>query len=86
VYGLKPGSLLSTSYTVIGLCAAILMPLAGAMIDYTPHRRKMGRIGATLFCVFLFGTIFLSEDTWFMVAIFWVVIGFIAWFQVRWYG
>jgi hypothetical protein len=64
VYGLKPSSLLSTFATVLGLVAAISMPLAGAIVDYTSHRRGMGRFMASIFCLSLFPTIFVSRQNW----------------------
>jgi hypothetical protein len=64
VYGLKPSSLLSTFATVLGLVAAISMPLVGAIVDYTPHRRGLGRLMASIFCLSLFPTIFVSRQNW----------------------
>jgi MFS-type transporter involved in bile tolerance (Atg22 family) len=64
VYGLKPSSLLSTFATVVGLLAAISMPLMGAIVDYTSHRRGLGRLMASIFCLSLFPTIFVNRQNW----------------------
>lgn len=64
VYGLKPSSLLSTFATVLGLVAAIFMPVVGAIVDSTSHRRGWGRLMASIFCLSLFPTIFLTRQNW----------------------
>jgi hypothetical protein len=64
IYGLKPSSLLSTFATVLGLVAAMCMPLVGAVVDYTSHRRSLGRLMASIFCLSLFPTIFVTRQNW----------------------
>lgn len=46
VYGLKPSSLLTTVTSVIGVLAALGMPIFGAVVDRTPYRRTIGIITA----------------------------------------
>ncbi len=48
VYGFRPASLISNIYAGAGLVAAFLMPVIGAMIDFSPHRKKIGVIMAVL--------------------------------------
>ena len=38
VYGIRPSSLLTTYTIVVGIVSASLMPLMGAIVDYTRHR------------------------------------------------
>ena len=42
VYGMKPSALISNIAVASGLLAAILMPIIGAIIDYTPRRKFVG--------------------------------------------
>jgi UMF1 family MFS transporter len=81
IYGMKPASLVSTLATVIGLSAAIMMPVVGAMVDTTPHRLRIGRILATMFCLCVFPTIFVSQETWFATSFMFAFLGFIGWLE-----
>ena len=67
--------------TIVNVFSASLMPLIGAMVDTTPYRRLLGRISAAIFCSVIFTGIFVSEETWFAIAILQIVMGFTAWFQ-----
>jgi MFS transporter, UMF1 family len=51
VYGLKPSSLLTTVTSVIGVVAALSMPVFGAIVDRTPYRRRVGVITACILIV-----------------------------------
>ena len=44
VYGMKPSSFVTTAASAIAIVVALLIPLVGAVIDYTSHRRLIGRI------------------------------------------
>ena len=79
VYGIKPSSFLTTYTVVIGLTSAALMPLMGSLVDFTPHRRLFGRYVSVLYCLLMFPQIFISENTWFMVAILQVFVAFVGW-------
>jgi MFS-type transporter involved in bile tolerance (Atg22 family) len=81
IYGLRPSSLISTVMTVVNVFSACSMPLIGAVVDTTPYRRLLGRISAAIFCSVIFTGIFVSEETWFAIAILQIVMGFTAWFQ-----
>ena len=39
---LKPSSLLTASSTIVGIFGAIVMPLLGAIVDHTKHRKLLG--------------------------------------------
>jgi len=47
VYGMKPGALISNIAVIASVLAAFLMPIFGAVIDFTPHRRMVG-VGTAL--------------------------------------
>jgi len=64
VYGIKPSSLLTLVHTVVSVGAAPLMPVFGAVVDYTPHRLRIGRIVSLLFVALFFPQIFVGERTW----------------------
>jgi MFS-type transporter involved in bile tolerance (Atg22 family) len=81
VYGIKPSSLLTTYTMIVGIASACLLPLMGAIIDYTPYRLQVGRILSALFTVLILPTIFLNEDNFFAIAIIQVIISFIGWAQ-----
>lgn len=82
VYGFKPVSLISNIAIVSGLLSALLMPIAGAMIDCTPYRRHVG-VGIAAFMVLIqgvqMGTV---SSTWFAMAILKAVVGFLYQVQV----
>jgi UMF1 family MFS transporter len=82
VYGIKPSSLLTTVHTIVGVCTAPLLPLMGAMVDYGSHRLLVGRILSMSFLALLFPQIFVSETTWFALAIVLVVLFFVFIFQM----
>lgn len=82
IYGIRPSSLLTTYSIVIGLITAVLMPLMGALVDYSHHRRLLGRIASAIFCFGMLCQVFLSSDTWFFVAIMQVVVAVVGWAHV----
>lgn len=82
VYGIKPSSLLTTVHTIVGVCAAPLLPLMGAMVDYGSHRLLVGRILSMSFLALLFPQIFVSQKTWFALAIVLVLLFFVFIFQM----
>ena len=65
VHGILPASFITNIAVFGGLGSAILMPLAGAYVDFTPYRRKVGIIsasGMTIIQALQIGTV---ESTWF---------------------
>ena len=77
VNGMLPAALVTNIAIVSGLLAAFLMPLAGAMIDYTAHRRAVGITVAVLMIsiqAILIGTV---SQTWFAMAILQGISGFL---------
>jgi MFS transporter, UMF1 family len=68
-YGIKPGSWLTATQTVVSVLASPLLPIMGSIVDYTPRRLAVGRILSALFCSLLFPLIFVSTNTWFGLSI-----------------
>lgn len=81
VYGMKPGALISNIAVIASVLSALLMPVFGAIIDYTPHRRMVG-VG-TAVCLAGISAIQIGtvEETWFLMAILQAIIFMI--FQVQ---
>ena len=76
VYGFKPSSLLTLMSSVVGLISACIIPLGGAIVDYTHHRRLVGRITAFLFWALTSMLVFLGTDIdWFPLALIIIVAG-----------
>mmetsp|Transcript_12175 Transcript_12175/g.25201 ORF Transcript_12175/g.25201 Transcript_12175/m.25201 type:complete len:567 (-) Transcript_12175:2261-3961(-) len=64
-HGFKPSSLLTLTTSIIGVIAAILMPIVGAVVDHTPYRRLAGVVSGFLAVALIGAQIFLNEDNWF---------------------
>lgn len=75
---IKPSSLITTTTSILSLCVALFTPLMGAIVDYTPHRRTIGRTIAALYCCVLFPQIFISESNWFPLAILLILLALMA--------
>ena len=82
VYGFKPTSLVSTIAVISGLLAAFLMPLIGAVVDFTPHRRMVGIMSAALMVAIQAVQAGTVSATWFPMAILQAIVGFIYQIQV----
>jgi MFS-type transporter involved in bile tolerance (Atg22 family) len=70
-WGLKPSSLLTLMSSVIGVVAALLMPIAGAIVDHTPHRRIFGIVSG-IFAVGFIGvqiSISAEKNNWFFILV-----------------
>jgi len=81
VYGIRPSSLLTTYTMLIGILSSILLPVMGAIVDYTPHRRKVARTTSIIFCMFTFPQIFLNENNWFAMSLVFLISSFAGWAQ-----
>jgi MFS-type transporter involved in bile tolerance (Atg22 family) len=79
VYGLRPSSLLTTYGTIVGLISAFSLPIVGAVVDYTPHRKLIGFVSAALQLCFIFVQIFLTKSNWFPMTIVQVGSAFVGW-------
>lgn len=67
VYGIQPSSLLTTTSAIAGVCAALLMPVFGAIIDHTQHRKLVGVISGVLVVAAVGAQLSISQSTWFFV-------------------
>eukprot|EP00521_Asterionellopsis_glacialis_P012499 CAMPEP_0195296266 /NCGR_PEP_ID=MMETSP0707-20130614/19093_1 /TAXON_ID=33640 /ORGANISM="Asterionellopsis glacialis, Strain CCMP134" /LENGTH=528 /DNA_ID=CAMNT_0040357729 /DNA_START=226 /DNA_END=1812 /DNA_ORIENTATION=+ len=81
VYGIRPSSLLTTYTILSGILTSMLMPLMGAIVDYTPYRRKVARTTSIIFCVCTFPHVFLNENNWFAMSIIFFISSFVGWAQ-----
>jgi len=69
VYGMKPAALISNIAVIASVLSALLMPVFGAIIDFTPYRRMVG-VGTWICLAGISGIqIFTTENTWFVMAI-----------------
>lgn len=71
---MKPSSLLTNIATVAGLSSGLCMPLFGAIVDHTPHRRQVGIYTAALLVVATLVPVVISVHTWAFVAFFQVAV------------
>jgi MFS-type transporter involved in bile tolerance (Atg22 family) len=59
----------------------MMMPLMGAVVDFTNHRLLLGRIFSAAYVLSLFPTIFINANNWFAMTIIQFVGVFIGWAQ-----
>lgn len=69
VYGFKPSSLLTATSSIVGVIGALLMPVAGAIVDHTKYRKSVGVISGILSVGIIGAQISLSQDNWFIMLI-----------------
>jgi len=81
VYGMRPSSIITTTASIISLVAAVLIPPIGALIDYTRHRRLIGKVLSIIYCAMVLPQIFISQQTWFPVLIVVLFLGLVMWTQ-----
>jgi MFS transporter, UMF1 family len=82
VYGFLPSSLVTNIAVISGLTAAFLMPLMGAILDYTPYRRTVGLVSAvaiTLIQAIQIGTV---SRTWLAMSILQALASFLTQVQL----
>jgi MFS-type transporter involved in bile tolerance (Atg22 family) len=77
VHGQRPSALVANIAVISGLLSAFLMPISGAMVDYTPYRKQVG-VGAALLMTLIqaiqIGTV---PATWFPMSILQAISGFL---------
>lgn len=73
VYGMRPTSLLTNIGIFSNLFSILLLPLFGAIVDHTPHRKAVGQFSAILLSLIKGLEDFVSRSTWFLVAFLQVV-------------
>ncbi|EEC50464.1 predicted protein [Phaeodactylum tricornutum CCAP 1055/1] len=67
VYGLKPSSLLTATTSIVGVVAAFLMPIVGAVVDHTTHRRLLGLVSGMAAVVLAGIQISVNANNWFFI-------------------
>lgn len=69
--GLKPSSLLTATSAIVGVIAAALMPIVGAIVDHTQYRRFMGSASALILTALtgMMLALDLERNNWFFVLI-----------------
>jgi len=65
VYGARPSSMLAIMGTASGIASACFMPYAGAVVDFTDHRRWFGQATAAVLVGTNAAQAFLFAETWF---------------------
>ena len=76
VYGLRPSSLLTLTSAITGIVAALLMPIVGAIVDHTRHRKLVGSVSALILIAISAGQISISESNWLVILILEAIGGF----------
>jgi len=69
VYGMKPATLISNIAVIASVLTALLMPVFGAIIDFTPHRRMVG-VGTSIFLVVISGIQIGTTEVCFFIYLF----------------
>jgi len=82
VFGFRPSSLLTITVTVSGVLAALLMPVIGAIVDFTPHRKLLGILSAFSIVMIQSIQILTNQKTWFVMSILQALAGFLYIVQV----
>ena len=75
VYGFKPASFVSNIAVITGVLSAFSMPVVGAVVDCTDHRKAVGVWSAVAMIVIQAAQIGLTVKTWFVMAIFQAIAG-----------
>jgi len=82
VHGFRPASFVSNVAVISGVLSALLMPVLGAMIDFTDHRRSVGIVSAIMIMMIQASQIGTVESTWFAMTILQAIAGFLFQAQV----
>jgi len=82
IYGFRPPSLIANIAVISGLLSAFLMPLIGAIVDGTPHRRLTGIVAAVAMILIQAAQIGTVSTTWFAMLILQAITGFIYQIEV----
>mmetsp|Transcript_29483 Transcript_29483/g.44633 ORF Transcript_29483/g.44633 Transcript_29483/m.44633 type:complete len:612 (-) Transcript_29483:67-1902(-) len=67
IYGMKPSSLLTTVTAVVSVLAALVMPVVGAIVDHSYHRKTIGSLTAVAVLIATGSQIGISESNWFII-------------------
>ena len=64
VWGLKPAALIAQVMTLGALVSAVLMPVAGSIVDHTPYRRELGMASLGVAWVCTTAQLSIGKETW----------------------
>lgn len=82
VHGFTPNALVTNIAVISGLLSAFFMPVFGAILDYTTHRRTIGMVTSAIICIIQLVQIATFESTWFIMAILQAFVAFVFQIQV----
>ena len=76
VYGFSPAALISNIAVISRVLPAYIMPLAGAVIDHTPYRKRVGMMASILMILIQLAQAGTVDATWFAMAVLQAITGF----------
>lgn len=76
IYGIQASSYLSVGSLIVGVIAGVTMPLVGALVDHTDHRKIMGWVSAIIITISVGCQMMISQETWFAVFILEIIGGY----------
>jgi len=76
IYGIRASSVLTVASIIVGVTAGVTMPVLGALVDHTNHRKIMGGISAGIVALAVGCQLILNKDTWFAVFILEIIGGY----------
>jgi len=82
VHGMKAESFVTNIATISAVLSALFMPICGAIVDYTPHRKLVGIITAIVLIVIQAIQIGTTKETWFPMGVLQAIAAFIYQLQV----
>ena len=76
-YGFQPATFVSNIAVISSVLAALFMPVIGAMVDYTNHRKTVGMVASALMILIQVIQIGTVSKTWLPMAILQAISGFL---------
>lgn len=76
IHGMKASSVLTIATLIVGITAGVTMPMVGAIVDHTDHRKGMGAVSALIVTIAVGVQVILSQDTWFICFILEIIGGY----------
>jgi len=67
IYGFKPSSLLTNMKSIASFTSMLLLPLFGAVVDFTPYRKQVGLVTAFAVVLIKVFELVLGPNTWLFV-------------------
>ena len=76
-FGFQPASFVSNIAVISSVLSALFMPVIGAMVDYTNHRKTVGMVASALMILIQVIQIGTVSKTWLPMAILQAISGFL---------